>query len=104
MEGTDRPTIWLPIATFTWLAIGALWKWFNPYVTGRVLEAPLAYWFSGVLVLWLLVVTGAMTNYRSYSHIAAAQMRLWLWVLAAVAPPLLLVAGAVLVSFFGRAA
>lgn len=104
MQHADRPAVLLPLAILGWLLGGVIWRLLNPHVSGLALTRPVVLWYWGVLALWSLVLIGAMANYRSYSHIAAAQARLWLWVFAAAAPVLLYAAWFTLDKVFGHAA
>ena len=89
MQRPDRPTVWLPIASLASLTWPFVWAHFHPHADGRTIEAGIFLWFPIALILWFFVISGAMTNYSSYSHNAVAQKRLWLWVFASVAPLLL---------------
>src|SRR5262249_27665992 len=100
MQQPDRPSILLPVTSLASLLYVPVWAYFHPHADSRTIEAGVILWFPIALILWFFVVCGAMTNYNAYSHFAIAQKRLWLWVLASIAPLLLLMVGSVIGHFW----
>ena len=96
MQQPVRPTVWLPIVSLAWLAYAPIWAYLHPHAEGRTIEASIFLWFPVALILWFFVLCYAMINYRCYSNVASAQSRLRVWVVASVAPLLLLAVGSIL--------
>lgn len=96
MQQMDRPKVWFPIASLLWLIALPLFGLLFPEKGGLTITASFYLWAATVPVIWFLVLAGAMSNYRAYSHLAAAQTRLWVWIAATAAPIFLLFAGMLL--------